>query len=265
MRIAIAGNMSPTTWQAEQAQRSDARHMLVAADDRLGDGTTANARTSGGDGPSGPVSEQISLATVWELLISGRSRVVDTFCTERRCYAVLAKSARRQPVRMTKRRIACLERYLLGEQPKVVAEDLRLSRSTVTTDLGDCLDAMGIHRQTSRIPVLLAMAVRASHGDPLVPPGRLTRLSYLGTEHSIVSVERPDLALSNQLSPAEFSVARMLLEGRTHAEIAQLRQTSLRTIANQLAATFQKLGVSGRWQLLCYVLSARKPGDCAAS
>jgi DNA-binding NarL/FixJ family response regulator len=113
---------------------------------------------------------------------------------------------------------------------------------------------MGIRRQTSRIPVLLAMALRASRGDAQVPEGRSSQVIHAGVAHSLVSVARPDLTLSNQLSPAECSVARMLLEGRSHAEIAELRRTSVRTIANQLAATFQKLGVSGRSQLLCYVL-----------
>jgi DNA-binding CsgD family transcriptional regulator len=65
-----------------------------------------------------------------------------------------------------------------------------------------------------------------------------------------VLLPRPDVDLWTGLSPAEADVARMLLEGRTHAEIAALRGTSMRTVANQLAASFQKLHVSGRSQLL---------------
>jgi DNA-binding NarL/FixJ family response regulator len=261
--------MSLTTWQPQFPQYLDVQSAFIAAHDRVAEepaGAEPSRTAPWGTEPSGegPSGEEISLAAIWEQLISGRSKVVTTFCTEKRCYAMLANSEDEPPVRLTERSIACLERYLLGVQPKVVADELRLSRSTVTTDLGACLGAMGIHRQTSRIPVILAMAVRASRGDKSVPKGRLSELDYLGKKHAIISVQRPDLTLSGLLSPAEFSVARMLLEGRTHAEIAQLRRTSTRTIANQLAATFQKLGVSGRWQLLCYALRASGRLDYSA-
>jgi DNA-binding NarL/FixJ family response regulator len=41
-----------------------------------------------------------------------------------------------------------------------------------------------------------------------------------------------------------------LLEGSSHAQISSERGTSARTVANQLATAFRKLGVSGRGQLV---------------
>jgi DNA-binding CsgD family transcriptional regulator len=52
------------------------------------------------------------------------------------------------------------------------------------------------------------------------------------------------------LSPAESEVASLLMAGRTNAEIAALRGTSLRTTANQVASLFRKLGVRSRLQLV---------------
>jgi DNA-binding CsgD family transcriptional regulator len=52
------------------------------------------------------------------------------------------------------------------------------------------------------------------------------------------------------LSAAEREVARAALEGRSNAEIAALRGTSVRTVANQLQSIFRKLGVSGRTELI---------------
>ncbi|MCA9599922.1 MAG: helix-turn-helix transcriptional regulator [Myxococcales bacterium] len=51
------------------------------------------------------------------------------------------------------------------------------------------------------------------------------------------------------LSPAEREVVRLALGGFGNGEIAELRQTSLRTVANQLASAYKKLGVSGRSEL----------------
>ncbi len=41
--------------------------------------------------------------------------------------------------------------------------------------------------------------------------------------------------------------------------MAKLRQTSKRTVANQLASAFHRLGISGRAELLC-LLARRKLG-----
>jgi hypothetical protein len=40
------------------------------------------------------------------------------------------------------------------------------------------------------------------------------------------------------------------IEGKSYAEMAELRQTSKRTVANQLAAAFHRLRISGRAELL---------------
>jgi DNA-binding CsgD family transcriptional regulator len=52
------------------------------------------------------------------------------------------------------------------------------------------------------------------------------------------------------LSPAESEVAAHILKGRTNAQIAKLRGASERTVANQVANVFRKLGVSSRLELV---------------
>jgi hypothetical protein len=54
---------------------------------------------------------------------------------------------------------------------------------------------------------------------------------------------RPERHLSDRLPRAEASVLQYLVEGRSHAEIATLRGTSVRTIANQLASIFLRTTV----------------------
>lgn len=53
----------------------------------------------------------------------------------------------------------------------------------------------------------------------------------------------------SELSPAEREVAALAREGLSNAEIARARGVAVRTIANQLASIFRKLGVGSRVEL----------------
>ena len=137
---------------------------------------------------------------------------------------------------------------LVGAQ-KSVAIDLDLAPSTVALLTKDALRAMGFRCLPSQTPPILVMAAHASHtARPHL--ARLSRLSRGGRTYRVVSVARPDLVLAGLLSPAECVVTRLLLEGRRRAEIARLRRTSERTVANQLAGAFQTVRASGRLDLI---------------
>ncbi|MCA9736379.1 MAG: helix-turn-helix transcriptional regulator [Gemmatimonadota bacterium] len=65
------------------------------------------------------------------------------------------------------------------------------------------------------------------------------------------------------LSPSEAAVAHGLIEGRSLAEIAQLRHRSHRTVRQQASAIYRKVGVDSRAQLAARViarLSGSAPG-----
>lgn len=51
------------------------------------------------------------------------------------------------------------------------------------------------------------------------------------------------------LTPSEREILGLLVEGRSNADIAHLRGKSPRTIANQVASIFRKLGVGSRREL----------------
>jgi DNA-binding CsgD family transcriptional regulator len=63
--------------------------------------------------------------------------------------------------------------------------------------------------------------------------------------------------LSKDLSDAEKEVAKLLLAGRSNAEIAAARGRSVRTVANQVASIFRKLRVGSRLEL-AVALKGRK-------
>ena len=110
--------------------------------------------------------------------------------------------------------------------------------------------------------------VHAAHGKTDVKAGCLGSLECEDGQYRLLSIDRVDGCLDDFLSPAEAAVARLLLEGYSHHEIAALRQTARHTVANQLTATFRKLEVSGRSELFCALhrdprmWALRRAGHC---
>lgn len=56
-------------------------------------------------------------------------------------------------------------------------------------------------------------------------------------------------ALAPELTEAERDVIALALAGCSNRRIASLRSSALRTVANQLASAYRKLGLSGRREL----------------
>ncbi|WP_394837344.1 helix-turn-helix transcriptional regulator [Pendulispora rubella] len=63
-----------------------------------------------------------------------------------------------------------------------------------------------------------------------------------------------DDRLPQGLSASERAVVLGALAGKSNAEIARTRKSAARTVANQMASAFRKLGVSSRGELVAWVL-----------
>jgi DNA-binding CsgD family transcriptional regulator len=66
-------------------------------------------------------------------------------------------------------------------------------------------------------------------------------------ELAVVSV--PDVDDTASLTPAERAIVRLVIAGCSNKEIAARRGVSVKTVANQLAAIYAKLGVTSRFEL----------------
>lgn len=62
----------------------------------------------------------------------------------------------------------------------------------------------------------------------------------------LVLVSAPAASLAPALPAAERDVARLVARGLSNREIAAIRGTSTRTVANQVAAIMKKLGAASR-------------------
>ncbi len=85
-------------------------------------------------------------------------------------------------------------------------------------------------------------------GDP-----DLTKFLLDGVEHVLVISHWAGALEAAGLTEAERRVAEQVLRGLSNHRIAQRRGVSQRTVANQVASLFRKLGVSSRAELAAMV------------
>jgi DNA-binding CsgD family transcriptional regulator len=204
-----------------------------------------------------PQADTMSLSTLWTELIGGVCKVKAAEFSERSCALVVTSVRDRPPLAMPSRHVDILERSLIDGARKSVAFDLGLCPSSVAEILKHAFVFMGLSCWPSRIPLLLVIAAHARRARELDRSAVVVTLDEGRFSRRTISVSRPDNELASRLTPAEYAVLRLLVEGRSYAEMARLRETSTRTVANQLATAFHRLGVSGRAELLCLLAKRR--------
>jgi DNA-binding CsgD family transcriptional regulator len=77
----------------------------------------------------------------------------------------------------------------------------------------------------------------------------VSAIESAGTAYVLVSWSMSKPSNWHLLTRAELEVASALLDGGTNQQIAAARGSSVRTVANQVASIFRKLGVGSRGEL----------------
>jgi DNA-binding NarL/FixJ family response regulator len=157
-------------------------------------------------------------------------------------------------LRLTRRELSVLKAAEGGAANKLVAIEQSLACSTVSESLQTAMTKLGFAGRTEFLKV---MACLRAHADGSAPSVRLLR----GADGCWLFLPVQAFGLDPRLTVAERQVVAGVLSGCTNAAIARGRRTSCRTVANQLAAIYRKLGVSSRWELAAYVAAvpAAKP------
>jgi DNA-binding CsgD family transcriptional regulator len=189
----------------------------------------------------------LGLAELWSALSRGEYRIQENAYVDDRCIARIRRALRPMPLK--RRRVETLRRSLLGESQKSIAIDLGLAASSIAGACGDCVVATGGGQRGSRPAVLLVMAAHAAFGYR-VPARSSAGDGPAFGELLELSCPRPDSILKERLTPKEYEVVRLFVEGESHSSIAVRCDSSSRTIANHIGSVFRKLKVSGRAELL---------------
>ncbi len=141
-----------------------------------------------------------------------------------------------------------LERILLGEPQKAVAVDTRMSCPSVSQKSARALRRLGIRGSASCLPAALVVLAQLSVGQVGLRR-EVVSFKSLGQWHHRVSFARPE-AFASDLTHAERHVVSLLIDGMSSQQIANCRATARRTVANQIAEAYRKLGTSRRISLI---------------
>ena len=206
-------------------------------------------RVDPGPGSARDLPEQaVDVRSLWLAILAGRTRVFATACTPQWLYLELED--RPIGVPLPRECVAVIEQLMLGVASKVIAIERNCSPSTVTMRGTRALVQMGIRCSPGTVPAGLLCLANAARGQACGSIQAKLRPIQDNRQQFLLSIRRPDLQLIEELSPAERSIANMLLEARSHRQMAVLRASSTRTIANQIASLYRKLDVSGRIPLV---------------
>jgi DNA-binding CsgD family transcriptional regulator len=103
-------------------------------------------------------------------------------------------------------------------------------------------------------------ALRSNSPAPDQPPlfAEARRFELHGAEYAVLSFPLPPDEFGRRLTATERAVADLVLRGLSTAAIARRRRRSTRTVANQIASVFQKVGVGSRRELISLFLSRER-------
>ncbi|WP_447969068.1 LuxR C-terminal-related transcriptional regulator [Nitrospira sp. M1] len=177
----------------------------------------------------------------WEGLVEGRWSLVDRFDTDGRRFVVAIKNdpSCPDPRGLTLRERQVAEFVGLGQSTKEISYTLGISLSAVTNCTARALHKLGLSSLTELAAFFSPGGLRT----------KLAEVSLKGEEllvgvYPLIGAERV-----TGLTEAEREVLAHLVAGSTNKDIAQRRNTSEYTVANQVKAIFKKLEVSSRSEL----------------
>jgi DNA-binding CsgD family transcriptional regulator len=175
---------------------------------------------------------------IWSELVDGRWTLIDHFESDGRRVVI---ALRNMPVgeslcRLTAREIDALTQARNGASNKEIGLSMKLSASSVTRLL---------QIATRKLNTALADILQFPPADTIMCRELLLGDSSLSTI-SVDSIGEWRRALTD----AENCVVSAVLRGHSNREIATMRGRSVRTVVNQLASAFEKLGVRSRREMV---------------
>ncbi|HYP97887.1 MAG TPA: LuxR C-terminal-related transcriptional regulator [Polyangiaceae bacterium] len=177
---------------------------------------------------------------LWRGLVAGQWSLVDHWEGDGRRYVAAFSNGLglRDPRGLTATEQSVLRYLTLGATNKEASYALGLSEKTVSKSVSQILKKFGVK---SRVDLAaMSDAARATRFDLAVEN---ESVSVLGVDVAL------DRALADRLTSAERTIAELVARGWSNARIAAERGVAVSTIAKQLQAIYDKLGVENRSRL----------------
>ncbi len=178
--------------------------------------------------------------SMWTALVAGRWTLVEHFDRGGRRYLVAHRNepGGEGPLTLTPRERQVAGFAARGHGLKLIAYELGLSTASISHSLSAASTKLGVR---SRGELARVWATTIGLGED-----EMARLGsgLDGFASGAVELERP--ATRSRLTPTELAIVTSIVRGESNASIARARGTSPRTVANQIARIFKKVGVGSR-------------------
>jgi DNA-binding NarL/FixJ family response regulator len=187
--------------------------------------------------------------SAWSALIDGRWSLVDRFESDGKRFVVAVENPPgvADPRHLTpmERRVAQLAAH--GHAYKLIAYELGMSVGTVGAYLSSATRKLGLRSRTALVDEVCFMN-----------KVRIARSTF-GEDTIAVAAAVPDGPVIDGLSDAERATVTAAVRGLSNEEISAKRGVTTRTVANQLAAAYRKLGVHSRAELAARMSGSKRP------
>lgn len=179
---------------------------------------------------------------LWQGLVEGRWSLVDRFDSDGKRFIV---AIRNDPEHTDPRGLSLRERQIaeyvgIGYGNKAIAYTLGISLSTVSNSIACVLFKLGLQRRVELAAFFAPGGLRA----------RLSEVALGGEEWLMGTYPLAGKISTDKLTDSERCVMAHLVLGSTNDDIAHRRNTSARTVANQVQSIFRKLNVRSRTELV---------------
>jgi DNA-binding NarL/FixJ family response regulator len=203
--------------------------------------------------------------------------IVDFYDRAGRRYVLLRRAGAHPLVTERQRRVIGYRAYC--QTLATIAAELDVSVPTIANELEVALHNLGLEDDTelprifgmglkllpasARTPRTLSMSRlrrEVAHAPFSAPRGiRAERAAHRGKPAVRVSFPVPKVNWSESLTSAEKDVAGDILAGLPNVAIGRKRGSSVRTVVNQVASIFKKVGAHSRLELCLVVYTGRTP------
>jgi DNA-binding CsgD family transcriptional regulator len=190
----------------------------------------------------------VDASAAWSALWNGEWRIVD-HVTGPPSHLILCDPA---PRGCATRLLSRAEMRLAlgrarGVPVKALAADSGRSTAAARTLLASVMQKLKL-----RCEAHLVLLFGGAYRDDFIPPPaglEATVARYGSGERLLLHYRCPAWRMPPTLSGAECTVVRDILDGASQRDVARSRGTSQRTVANQMASVFRKVGVGSRVEL----------------
>jgi DNA-binding CsgD family transcriptional regulator len=183
----------------------------------------------------------IELAHVWSEIRGGRYAFSSATSSGETYYLSLRRCVPRR--NYSRASLDELE-AVLTRGSRAVALATGLALSTLALRAAATLRELKVLTKPSSVPLVLGLAIAAHRKDLRLSVDLQKKPQEIAVRYSVYP------GLKDLLSSSEFTIAMALLAGDSYADIARERDVSLRTVTNQGAAAFRRLGLSSRTELI---------------